>query len=154
IIALRSAESSERETVEASKRSHLPRSHTPTLPRSNAPTLPRSTTDLIHMHFLGATRPTQIVGLEQLPGKVNYLLGNDAAEWRRGVSTFAKVRYEQIYPGVDLVCHGSERQLEYDFLVAPGTNPESISLGFEGINDMEIDPQGDLILHTSGRQIR
>lgn len=108
----------------------------------------------IRMQFVGARGDARMSGAEALPGKVNYLLGQDEAKWRRGISTFAKVRYEELYPGVDLVCYGNQRQLEYDFIVAPGANPKVISLHFDGIEGMEIDSSGDLVLRASGKEIR
>src|SRR5260221_10196535 len=142
VMALNRPEASERRSVGASRRSHAARSHAPTLPRSDA-------VNIIHMEFAGASGPSRVVGLEELPGQVNYFIGNDAAQWRRGIPTFAKVKYEQMYPGVALICYGNQRQLEYDFVLAPGADPSVVSLHFDGVDQLEIDAQGDLILHTS-----
>src|SRR5207248_2217398 len=70
------------------------------------------------------------------------------------VPTYAKVQYKDIYPGVDLVYYGNQRQLEYDFVIAPGVNPKKIVLGFKGADKLEIDTQGELVLHTSGGDLR
>ena len=90
-----------------------------------------------------------ISGEDQLSGKVNYFVGNDPARWRTDVPTYAKVRYSNIYPGIDLVYYGNQRRLECDFVVAPGANPMRIRLSFAGAH-LKLDPDGDLTL-TSGR---
>ena len=95
-----------------------------------------------------------VTGLEELPGKANYFIGNDPAKWRSNVPTYAKVRYREVYPGIDLVYYGNQRQLEYDFVVAPGANPQRIGLAFKGVDRLEIDAQGDLILHAPGGALR
>src|ERR1017187_1365848 len=69
---------------------------------------------------------------DELPGKINYLIGNDPAQWHTGVPTFSKVRYRNVYRGVDLVYYGNQRQLEYDFLVAPGADASRIGWQIDG----------------------
>lgn len=75
--------------------------------------------DVLRMKLLRTNRAAQIIGLEELPGHTNYLSGNDPAKWQTGLSTYAKVKYQDIYPGIDVVYYGNQRQLEYDFVVAP-----------------------------------
>lgn len=113
-----------------------------------------ATTRTLRMQFAGANAQPRMLGLEALPGKVNYLCGNDEAQWQRGISMFARVQYEQLYPGVDLLCYGNQGQLEYDFIIAPGANPDAISLYFEGVDQLEVDGQGDLVLHAAGGRLR
>ncbi len=113
---------------------------------------PRSPTNAagvaIHMEIVGA-KPQTAVGSEQLPGKVNYFIGNDPSQWRTSISTFGRVEYDNVYPGIDLVYYGKDQQLEYDFVVSPGANPDAIALNFAGADGMEIDRQGNLVLHTA-----
>lgn len=85
----------------------------------------------------------------ELPGKSNYFIGNNPARWRAGVPAFAGVRYSEVYPGVDLTYYGNQRQLEYDFVVAPGADPSVIEIGYEGVEDIIRDDSGDLLLRTS-----
>jgi len=108
------------------------------------PRLTRSA--VLQMRLVGANPAAQIHGLQELPGKSNYFIGNDPDKWRTNVPNYAKVRYEYIYPGVDLVFYGSQRQLEYDFVVAPGADPNAIRLSFKGLGKLRIDGNGDLIL--------
>jgi hypothetical protein len=72
----------------------------------------------VRMKLMGADSGAQISGLEPLSGKVNYFIGNDPAYWQTNVPTYAKVKYREIYPGIDLVYYGNQQQLEYDFIVA------------------------------------
>jgi len=109
---------------------------------------------VLRMKFVGSEANPRVVAHEELPGKVNYLIGKDSKQWRTGVSTYAKVAYENLYPGVDLVYYGNQRQLEYDFVVRPGTDPQIIALSFEGAAELKVDAQGELVLHTGDGELR
>src|SRR5439155_446811 len=113
-----------------------------------------ATRTALRMTFLGANPDARVTGREELPGKANYFIGNDPAGWRTNVPTYARVRYEDLYPGIDLVYYGNQRQLEYDFVVRPSADPRRIELGFQGAQRLEVDPQGDLVLHTAAVAIR
>src|SRR5437762_11369184 len=95
-----------------------------------------------------------VSGHNELQGKANYLIGKDPEKWRTNVPTYAKVHYRAVYPGIDLVYYGNQRQLEYDFVVSPGANPERIVLGFQGAERLEINAEGELVLHVAGGVIR
>ncbi len=98
----------------------------------------------------GSSNPT---GDEPLPGSANYFVGSDPAAWRSGVPTYAKVRYSNVYPGVDLLYYGNQRQLEYDFWVAPHADPKAIRLQFSGVTKLKLDPDGDLIVSSKNGDI-
>jgi len=108
----------------------------------------------LRIKLVGANAAAQSAGLERSPTKVNYFLGNDPARWRIDVPTFGRVRYQNIYPGVDLVYYGNQRQLEYDFVVAPGASTDQIALQFDGVGKIEVDAGGDLILQTASGPVR
>ncbi len=108
----------------------------------------------LRMKLGGANPAPRIEGMDQLPGRANYFIGADPAKWRTDIPTYAKVKYENVYAGVDLVFYGSERQLEYDFIVAPEADFRSITLGFEGADRVEVDGNGDLVLDTAAGEIR
>ena len=112
------------------------------------------TRTVLRMTLVGASPEPRLVGMEELPGKANYFIGNDPGKWRTNVPTYAKVRYEDLYPGIDLVYYGNQRQLEYDLVVRPGADPKEITLGFQGAEKLELDNQGDLVLHTAAGTIR
>ncbi|MGH9938821.1 MAG: SBBP repeat-containing protein, partial [Blastocatellia bacterium] len=113
---------------------------------------PQST--LVRMKLAGAHPAPRAEALAPLAGKVNYFIGSDPQAWRAGAPTYAKVRYQSVYPGIDLVYYGNQRQIEYDFIVASGADPRVIRLGFQGADRIEVDAQGDLILHTAGGELR
>ena len=111
-------------------------------------------TDL-RLKLEGGNAAVKLTGADPLPGAVNYIIGNDAAKWRTNVATYAKVRYEQVYPGIDLVFYGNQRQLEYDFVLAPGAAPDAIRLAVEGADRTSVDEKtGDLVLAAAGQEIR
>jgi len=103
--------------------------------------------------LIGANASAHAEGMEPLPGKTNYLMGNDPAKWRTNIANFARVRYREVYPGVDMVYYGNQQQLEYDLVVAPGADPRAIQLAFTGIQSMRIASNGDLILGVAGGEI-
>jgi len=108
----------------------------------------------VRMQFVGAGSRAQIQGDDELPGKINYLLGNNPAQWHTGVATFARVRVGELYSGVNLVYYGNQRQLEYDFTIAPGTDPGVIKIHFDGVDKISVSAQGELILAVAGGEIR
>ncbi len=107
---------------------------------------------VLRMTLVGADASASAEGASELAGKVNYLVGDDPAKWRTGVPTFGRVRYASVYPGVDLVYYGNQRQLEYDFVVAPGADARAVSLRFDGADSVELDAGGDLRL-TLGESV-
>ena len=91
---------------------------------------PQPQATVLRMQLLGGNPETQAHGLDRLPGIVNYFLGNDPSKWRTRMPTYARVQYQEVYPGIGLVYYGNQKQLEYDFLVAPGADPAQIRLRF------------------------
>src|SRR5260370_21648118 len=104
------------------------------------------------MKLLNAS-PRAVEGLDELPAKVNYFIGNDPSKWRTNISTYGKVRYRDVYPGVDLVYYGNQRQLEYDLVVAPGADSKRIRISFSGVRGLRLDAQGNLILVMSDGEL-
>jgi beta-propeller repeat-containing protein len=113
---------------------------------------PRS---VLRMKLIGANPAPRVDGEDTLPGKSNYLIGNTSSKWRRNVSGFGKIRYRSVYPGIDLIYYGNGgQQLEYDFVVAAGADPRAIKFVFAGAKKIRMDQQGDLLLETSGGEVR
>ena len=111
---------------------------------------PARTTAVLRMHLIGANKNAQVAGMDQLPGTTNYFLGKDSRNWRTNVVNYRKVSYRDVYPGIDLVYYGNQRQLEYDFVVAPGSDPGAIQVSFAGAPKARLDGQtGDLVLSTA-----
>jgi hypothetical protein len=107
------------------------------------------TDTVVAMRLLGANPAAQPVGLNRQAGVSNYLIGNDSTQWHTGVAHYGRVEYRNVYAGIDLAYYGNQRQLEYDFVVAPGADPGAIRLSFDGARGMELDGGGDLVLHTA-----
>jgi len=99
----------------------------------------------VRMKLVGANHAAVTAGTDPLPGKSNYLIGNDPRKWHTGIPQFAGVHYASVYPGIDLVFYGSHGHLEYDFQVAPGADPTQAELQFDGAAKLELSG-GDLIL--------
>jgi len=103
--------------------------------------------------FVGANPQPQVVGLDRLAGTSNYFVGSDPSQWHTNIANYGQVEYQNLYPGVDLVFYGNQRQLEYDYVVAPGADPGVIKLAFDGAESLTIDGQGNLVLHTSAGDV-
>ncbi len=113
---------------------------------------------VVSMKIEGANPEARIEGLEPLPGKSNYFIGTDMSKWRTDVANYAKVRYREVYPGIDVVFYGNPRQMEFDFIVSPGADPEQIGLnlqasGTQGASAFRIE-NGDLLVETDAGALR
>ncbi len=102
----------------------------------------------VRMRPVGANASIPTAALDEQPSKSNYFIGNVPERWRTDIPNYAKVRYANVYPGVDLIYYGNQRQLEYDFVVKPGADLGNISLDFEGPAKAELDGKGNLLMHT------
>lgn len=111
--------------------------------------LPRIEQDVLRIQLTGANQHAQAHGIGALGSQSNYLLGDDPSKWLTGIGSNSRVRYDDIYNGIDLVYYGNQRQLEYDFVVAPGIDPSAINLAFEGAEGVSLDTQGNLVLKTA-----
>jgi hypothetical protein len=109
---------------------------------------------VVRMTLEGANPTPAVEGMEPLPGIVNYFIGNDPAKWRTNIPTYAKVQYHDAYPGIDLAYYGNQGTVEYDFIVAPGADPDQIRLAFEGASAMHLVDSGDLVLATALGDVR
>jgi hypothetical protein len=103
---------------------------------------------VVRMKLNGSNLLAPAQGEERLPGTVNYFIGNDPAKWRRQIPTYSKVRYTNVYEGIDLVYHSSGQNLEYDFELGPHADPQSIEMEFEGVDRMELDTSGEITMKT------
>lgn len=108
----------------------------------------------------GATASLRMVGgspsepeaVDRLPGETNYLIG-DRSRWKTSVARYSQVRYQNVYPGIDITYYGSELKLEYDFVLQPGSDPSAIRLAYDGVDRIARNGKGDLILNIAGRQM-
>ena len=111
-------------------------------------------TSVLRLSMVGANRALSIEGEDELPGKVNYLIGDKPEQWHTDIPTYKKIRYRGIYPGVDVVYYGNQRQLEYDFVVAAGRNPGVIKFKLAGADRIAVDETGDLRLTVNDSEVR
>src|SRR5437667_2467416 len=104
---------------------------------------------VLHLRLVGANPSPKSKGIDELAGKTNYFIGNDPTKWHTDISTYARVRYEKVYPGIDLVYYGNQGDLEYDLVVAPHADYRQIQLQYTGAKGIHIDEKsGDLIFAT------
>ena len=115
---------------------------------------PMTANRTLQLNFLGARKNSPVSGEERQTGRVNYFLGSNPAQWHTNVPTYGEVRYNGIYPGIDLLYHGTDRQLEYDFEVRPGADPRAIKFEVQGADRIKLDAQGDLLLKTNSGELR
>src|SRR5262245_6316918 len=100
------------------------------------------------MRLIGGRHAAAVTGLDQLPGVTNQVIGSDPQRWKIGLRGYGRVEYSEVYPGVNLMFYGTQRQLEYDFGVAPGADPREIAVTFDGATRVSLDGHGDLVLAT------
>jgi uncharacterized repeat protein (TIGR01451 family) len=103
---------------------------------------------VLRLQLLNANASTEISGHDKLAGYSNYFIGKDQSKWLTRIPQYGKVEYSQIYPGIDLLYYGNQRQLEYDFVVAPRADPNAITFQIQGSDKVEIGPQGQLAVHV------
>jgi hypothetical protein len=106
------------------------------------------------MTLIGADSAVKGSGEGPLPGKVNHLIGNDPAKWHTGIGTFRSARFPDVYPSVDVLYYGTNRSLQYDFIVKPGGDPGSVRLSFEGAEAVRRLDTGDLSVSAGEAEIR
>jgi len=116
-------------------------------------TVDEGTPASVRFRLLGAS-PTALTGRDPLPGKVNYFIGSDPADWQTGLPTCRKAEGREVYPGIDVVYHGTGEQLELDFMVAPGADPSAIVLRIDGADRLSVNAQGDLVIATGRDELR
>ena len=113
-----------------------------------------SSSDVIALHFRGSNLSPQVSSLDELPGKSNYFTGQDPAQWRTDVSQYGKVTMAEFYPGIGLTYYGKGRQLEQDWVVSPGADPDRIEIDVEGARKLSLASNGDLRLTLSNGELR
>lgn len=125
-------------------------------PGSTDTTLEPQTSEgsVLRLKMIGANKAPRVEGVDELPGKANYFIGNDREKWRRNISTYRKVRYSDVYPGIDIVYYGNQRELEYDFVVAAGVDPKLIKFTVEGAERLRLDQKGNLLLTLKHGEVR
>jgi len=109
---------------------------------------------VVRLKFIGANPAPTVIGLNELPAISNYLIGKDASQWHTQIPQYQKVQYRGLYPGIDLIFYGNQQRLEFDFIVAPGANPNVVQLSLEGADGVERDSEQGIILNTATGEVR
>ncbi len=109
---------------------------------------------IVRMQLLGANRESKITQESELPTKSNYFIGNDPSRWRTNIPNYEKVRYRDVYPGIDLVYYGNQGRLEHDFAVAPGADPTRIAFNLQGASKLRVEANGDLSMQAGSGELR
>lgn len=115
---------------------------------------PESGVARIEWQLKGANADAALSGLDKMNAASNYFRGNDRSKWRTGVAHYARALAKSVYPGIDVVWYAQNRMLEYDFIVAPGSDPSAIRIAFDGVSNRRVDQNGDLLLDAAGVTIR
>ena len=115
---------------------------------------PSKAAGVLRMKLARSNVNARFGGLDELPGKSNYILGNRPENWHTNIPTYRKVARRNIYRGIDVIYYGTQRQLEYDFVVSPGANPRVIQLDFEGAQNLRTDSAGNLIVKVADGEVR
>lgn len=126
----------------------------PVDPPAGAERQTSTTAAVLHMRPVGANPAPKIVATDELSGKSHYFVDKSPEKWLRNVPTYARVVYREVYPEIDLAYYGRRGQIEYDFIVRAGGDPETIALAFEGADSMALDAEGDLVLNIGGAEVR
>jgi Bacterial Ig domain/Carboxypeptidase regulatory-like domain/IPT/TIG domain/Beta-propeller repeat len=121
---------------------------------SRSATLDPPSLTALRMKLQGANPNPKVIGLDELPGKTNYFLGNDSSKWRTEIPNYKRVRYDAVYSGIDVIYYGNQNQLEYDFVVSPYADPSSIKIRFDNHCKLRISRNGDLLISSGGIQVR
>ena len=119
---------------------------------SQGPTLRAAGSNPVSISLVKGNGAPRIEPLDRLPARTNYFLGS-RENWHTEVPSYARVRYREVYPGIDVVYYGNQSQLEYDFVLRPGADPNAIRMKFHGPRHVEISPEGDLVLESDGARI-
>jgi hypothetical protein len=106
----------------------------------------------VQLGMVHSSKAPRIEGLERLAADTNYLVGQEN-QWHTGVANYARVRYHEVYPGVDVVYYGNSGQLEYDFQLQAGVNPDAVRMEFAGADHLAITPDGDLSIGADGKDL-
>ena len=121
---------------------------------SGAPKFASGGDSVVRLALVAANPASQAEGLEIQSGHSNYLIGNDSSRWQRNVALYGRVKYRDVYPGIDAVYYGNQDRLECDYIVAPSANPNRIALQVNGARTLALDPNGDLVIASAAGELK
>ena len=109
---------------------------------------------IVRMEMVSANKAPAAEGLERLQTETNYFIGDDPSKWHRNVPNYGRVKYREVYPGVDVIYYGKDQRLEYDLVVAAGANAKAIRMRYTGAESLRVDGDGALVLRVKGGDVR
>ena len=113
----------------------------------------RHQTAVVRLKPLGTNHVARLVG-DDTRRRILPNAHGDGSASATSATTYGGVRYADLYPGIDLVYYGRRQRLKYDFVVAPGADPDRIVLAFEGAERLAVDAAGTLVAHTAAGMLR
>jgi hypothetical protein len=109
---------------------------------------------VFNLAFENAQQAISIEGLGRRGARINYFVGNDKNKWKTGSPTFKGVVYKGVYVGIDLKVYGNGKDIEYEFIVTPGGNPDDILLTYNGIEGLATNGEGELLIATAFGELK
>ena len=113
----------------------------------------RRRAEIVRISLEGANRDAKASARGRLPGVSNYFIGSNPANWHSGVPTFAEVKYQATYPGIDVAYHGQNGRVEFDFDVAPGADTSRIVIGVDGASEINVTRDGDAVMRVGKNSV-
>ena len=107
----------------------------------------------IRMRFNGRNPRAGLEGIEAMPGRANFLLGDDPDSWRTGVPIFGGVVYRDLYTGITLTYSGSGSRIKSEFLLKAGADPSQIRLAYLDGAEVSISRRGDLVVQQNSAEL-
>ena len=120
-------------------------------PGKAAPVRVLAQRDVVGIQFIKANAVSPVRGQKSLPGKVNYLHGNDSASWHTNLPTYAEISYDDLYPGTRLTYQGTGGQIESTYTIEPGGDPSRIRWRYDGADSVSVDATGNLLIKLPSR---
>jgi len=115
--------------------------------------IPSSRGVMVRITFPGSKKVTP-QGVQEMPHRSNYFIGNDPSGWRTGVRSYREIVYGDLYDGIDLSYSTQDGRLKYEFILDPGADPALIRVSYEGIEGLRLDRAGELIVSTVLGELR
>jgi gliding motility-associated-like protein len=93
---------------------------------------------------------TRVSGQNKAQHYMNYYTSPDNNRHAAGCGVYENSRLHEVYPGIDAMVYSAGKSLKYDWIVAPGANPNQIQIGIEGAKCslVQRDKGTDLVIET------
>lgn len=104
----------------------------------------RTGENLLRLNWAGGNHKPELEPLEKHPARIHYFVGKSQDTWRTDVPVYGRIRYHEVFPGINVEFYGSRAQPEFDFVVQPGADPSRIRFVFDGAESIEQTAAGEL----------